>query len=502
MASRNTTKKEKGIDNGYMSISPEIGHISNTQDLDYIYADAKKDLQFPYSVSTFDKMALNIVVATALSASNMIASRTPLYFTPYDDKLQNKKRCDFVEECFNDMTHTTKDFILDCMTSHKYGFAIIEKVFRFRNKADGSKYDDGLVGIKRLPLRHQSTICGWDFDDGFRELLGVYQNSINGYVGNFNSLDGFKITKLSQELKDLDFNDLFIPRDRFLHIKADGVAGNPEGKSPLASCYKTWRKLEELLDTEEIACYKNLNGIPVLKIPSIYMSEDATQEQKNVAKIHKDGVTKLGRGEQSGILLPSDRDDNGSPYFDFKLESASASNITAISSVIKTRYEQIYQCLFADVMILSSGTSGAVKTKADMLNMLVESRLNEVCEQINEDLIPDLFRRNGWDDSKTPKVSIGKLSDIDMSVYAKALQQLKATNLVPVTPENLNFITSVFDLPFRFDVDATDAEIDEILRVESDVQSRSGDGYSKGSGNGTSDTVSVDDNSASNLGNS
>lgn len=151
---------------------------------------------------------------------------------------------------------------------------------------------------------------------------------------------------------------------------------------------------------------------------------------------------------------------------------------------------------------MNNGTSSAVKNKADLLNILVEARLDEVCDQINNDLIPDLFRKNGWDDTKTPKIKIGKLADIDMSVYAKAMQQLKATNLVPITPDNLNFISSVFNLPFRFDADATEDEIKKILQVEDEMQSRSGDGYSKGSGNGTSDFVSVDDNSASNLENS
>lgn len=498
MAKQSKNKSENNVE----AISPELGHLGIYYDENFIFEEAQRDLMYPNSVVTFDKMSQNIVIATALNVANVIASRTPFYFESYDDKQINIKRRDFVKDCFNDMTHNMRDFILDCMTAHKYGFAVIEKVFRYRNKSEGSKFDDGLVGIKRLPLRHQSTLCGWDFDDSLRELQGVYQGGYANYVSSISSVDGFKVTKLNQDIDVKSLSDVYISRDRFLHIKADGTGGNPEGKSPLASCYTSWKKLSLLLDTEEIACYKNLNGIPVLKIPAVYMSENATPEQKRVAQIHKDGVTKLGRGDQTGILLPSDRDDNGSPYFDFKLESASASNITAISNVIKSRYEQIYQSLFADIMIMNNGTSSAVKNKADLLNILVEARLDEVCDQINNDLIPDLFRRNGWDETKTPKIKIGKLADIDMSVYAKAMQQLKATNLVPITPDNLNFISSVFNLPFRFDADATEDEIKKILQVEDEMQSRSGDGYSKGSGNGTSDTVSVDDNSASNLENS
>lgn len=480
----------------------ELGNIGIAQDPDDFYLQSQSDLAFPNSVSTYDKMSQNVVVATALNATDLIASRTPFYFEAFDESKEAKTRKEFVESCFDDMTHTMKDFVLDCMTSHKYGFAIIEKVFRFRNKKYGSKFDDGLIGIKRLPLRHQSTISGWDFDKDIRELAGVYQKNILSYVSNQVSKENLKITSLKTAIDLSKVEDTFLARDRFLHIKAGGTAGNPEGKSPLFACYTSWRKLQNLLDTEEIACYKNLNGTPVLKIPAIYMSEDATPEQKRVAQIHKDGVTKLGVGTQNGLLLPSDRDENGTPYFDFKLESASASNITAISNVIKSRYDQIYQCLFADIMILGSGTSGAVKNKADMLNMLVESRLLEVCEQINSDLIPDLFRKNGWDDTKCPKIKLGKVADIDMAVYAKAMQQLKATKLVPLTPENLNFISEVFQLPYRFADDATQEEIDEILGVDQDDDSRSGDGLAKGSGNGTSDKVSEDDNSANNLENS
>ena len=492
---------EKKVKKAPENISPELGNLGIALSDDERYNIARKDLKFPDSVSTFDKMAQNIVIATALSATNMLAERTPLYFEAYDDTKQSKKRKEFVEQCFDDMTHSLKDFVLDCMTSQKYGFAILEKVFRYRNTKYGSKYDDGLVGIKRLPLRHQSTITGWDFDDEMRDLLGFYQANINGYISTTKNKN-FLVTSLKKSIDESNDSNIFIPRDRFLHIKANGTQGNPEGVSPLAPCYTYWRKLEQLLDTEEVACFKNMNGIAVSKIPSVYMSEDATPEQKMVAQIHKDGVTKLGVGSQTGLLLPSDRDENGSPYFDFDLKSASASNITAISNVIRTRSDQIYQCLFADIMILGTGTSGAVKNKADMLNMLVEARLNEICDQINKDLLPDLFRRNGWDETKTPKLVIGKIADLDMEVYAKAMQQLKATKLIAVTPENINFIAEVFQLPYRIPDDATKEEIDEILGVEQEDDSRSGDGLEKGSGNGTSDKVSEEDNSANNLSNS
>lgn len=485
----------------YESVSAEIGNLGLNYENGRILEDARKDLQFPRSIQTFDEMSQNIVIATALAATNILAARTPFYLEPYDATERHKKRKEFVEECLKDMTHSFTDFIREAMSAHKYGFSIHEKVFRFRRKEDGSKFDDGLIGIKRLPIRPQSSILGWEFDDGLRDLQGVYQKPLNPLDLNM------YVSRTQRSAKSLDLNSpfpeaVYLPRERFLHIKVDSATSNPEGKSPLSGCYTAHRRIQTLLEAEEIACFKNLNGIPVLKIPSIYMSLDADPDQKQVFKTFKDGVTKLGIGEQQSLIIPSDRDDTASPYFDFDLKSASSSNITAISNILRTRYDQIYQCLFADIMIISTGTSGAVKNKASMLNMMVQARLIEICDQINNDLIPDLFRRNGWDDSKTPKLLFGEIADIDMEVYGKAMQQLKATKLIPITPDNINFISEVFKLPYRVPSDATKAELDEILGTNDEDDSKSGAGYEKGTGNGTSDKVATADNSANNLSNS
>ena len=229
------------------------------------------------------------------------------------------------------------------------------------------------------------------------------------------------------------------------------------------------------------------------------MTETATDEQKMTYKVMKDGVTKLGIGEQQSVILPSDVDENGKPYFDFSIVQSSASNISAISSVVKTRSDQILQALFADALIMAQGTSSSVANKRDMLSMVVESLLDSIFAQVNKDLIPDLFRRNGWDDTKTPKLKRGDIFNMDFAAFAKAMQQLKATKLIAVTPDNINYIAEVMSLPYRVPHDATKEELDEILGTMDSDESRSGDGAASPSGQGTANTVSEDDKSASNL---
>lgn len=480
----------KNSENKQAPVPREIGTLGLKYVDGRILEDARKELQFPRSIQTFDEMSQNVAIASALNAVNIIASRVPIYFEPYDQSTRHVERAKFVEDClFKDMTHSFYDFLREALTINKYGFSIHEKVFRRRLRKKGSKYDDGKIGIQKLPIRAQASVDSWKFNEEVTELQGFYQKPSNDKRYGIN-------------IKD----KVYIPREDFLLFRTDPINGNPEGRSPLVACYEAWRKVQLLLEAEEIAAFKNLNGIPVLKIPAIYMSEDATPEHKQVYKTFKDGVTKLGIGEQQAIVIPSDRDENSSPYFDFDVKSSTASNITALSGIIQTRTNEIYQCLFADVLQMGNergGNSNLAQNKASMLNMLVEVRLKEIFDQINRDLIPHLFRWNKWDDTKTPQIKFGKLADLNFAEYAKAMQQLKATKLIAVTPENVNFIAEVMQLPFRVPLDATKEELDEILGVDQEDDSRSADGYSSDTGglNGTSSSVSEEDNSANNLSN-
>lgn len=475
-------------------VQREVGNLGLRERSGNIVEEARRELQFPNCIQIYDEMEQNIVIASALAIVNVIASRTPYYLESYDQSDRHIKRKDFVKECLDDMTHTFDEFIREALTVNKYGFSIHEKVFYFRRNKNGSKFDDGKIGIKRIPIRSQASIKKWKFDKNVRDLLGVYQCTPeeNSYY------DTGLIT-----LKNANDDGILLERDRFLHFKDNSVNGNPEGRSRLASCYTHWRKLQGLLEAEEIASVKNINGIPVVKIPAIYMSEDATPEQKNTYKVFKDGATKLGIGEQQSIIIPSDVDELGKPYFSFDIATSSSSNITAISNIVKTRSDQLLQALFADALIMAQGTSSAVSNKQDMLNMLVESLLQLIFDQINNDLIPDLFRKNGWDETKTPKIKYGKLANLDFSSYAKAVQQLKATKMIAVTPDNINFIAEVMQLPYRVPQDASKEELDKILGVEDSLQSKSGTGFGSDTGglNGSGNSVSESDNSADNLSN-
>jgi len=474
-------------------VSPELGNLGVSVDFQSIYEDSLKELKFPYSLKTFDQMAKSSVVASVLSAVNTIAGQADFYVESYDQSDTHLNRKKFLEQClFYDMKTSFNQVVKDALTSTQYGFSILEKVFRERRYSEGSLYDDGRIGIKYLPLRSQKSIEEFKYDDMNRELQSVVQTlTSNG----------------TQALRTLTKTSVNLPVDRILFFKVNPSSNYPHGRSPLADAYMSWRVLEELRGIETVSANRNLNGIPHLSCPSEIMDEnsDDPEDRIRVTRL-KQQMSRISTGEQAYIITPSDRYDQAegaSAQYDFKVVTGSSSHLTALGSIISRYKNEVFQAMCADILTIDDGQSASsslTNNKQTMFNMFVEARLREFIEVINNDLIPDLFARNGWDITKTPKLKYDRVEKLTVAEMAKAIQQLSATQTIPITAENTNYIAEVFGFPTRVPLNI---EFEELLKLRGyglDMQSRSGDGLEVGTvGEGTAKSVSGSDKNADNL---
>ena len=437
-------------------------------------------------------MAKSSVVASVLSAVNTIAGQADFYLDSYDQTDTHLGRKKFVEQClFYDMKTPFNQVVKDFLTSTQYGFSILEKVFRERRYSEGSLYDDGKIGIKYLPLRSQKSIDEFKYDDMNRELEYVVQTiTSNGTL----------------DLRSLKSTTKKLPADRIMLFRVNPSSNYPQGRSPLADAYMSWRVLEELRGIETVSANRNLNGIPHLSCPSEIMDEssDDPEDRLRVTKL-KQQMSRISTGEQAYIITPSDRYDQtegASAQYDFKVVTGSSSHLTALGSIISRYKNEVFQAMCADILTIDDGQSASsslTTNKQTMFNMFVEARLREFIEVINNDLIPDLFARNGWDITKTPKLKYDRVEKLTVAEMAKAVQQLSATQTIPITAENTNYMAEIFGFPTRVPLDIEFDELTKLRGYGLDMQSRSGDGMVKGSGNGTSDSVAKADTNASNL---
>lgn len=461
----------------------ESGTIGLKQVDGRIYEEIKQELRFPTSVRTFKMMSQDATVSSAIKLIEMMISRVKWNVVPPQEADDTDKfRAKFVQQCRDDMDHSWYSFIKEVASVYTYGFSVHEKVYRRRLTSKGSKYNDGLWGIKKLPIRSQDTIREWEFSEDGRNLTGVIQDL--RYLTHGTRYNG------------LDSTEIRIPRNKFLLFRTDVKRDNPEGSSPLVGAYVAYKHRLLLEEQESIGVCRDLGGLPTLKIPPRYMSPDATQEEKDIYEYYKRVIRNIQNNEQGGLILPQAFDPEARlPLFEFELLSVRGTKQYDTNKIIERYDNKILISLFADILKMGTdqvGSYSLASSKTNIVAMAIENRLQEIQDVLNHDLIPQLFKINGWSTEKLPTFEYSDLETIDIDEFSKAVQRMASVGMIEVDRNALNRSREVLG----FDVKAEDAEVDR--SILSGNSSRGGDGMAT-AGEGTAKGVGGGDNSVSNV---
>lgn len=132
---------------------------------------------------------------------------------PQGNTDEDKRAAKFVEDCMNDMDTTWMDTLSEILSFLPFGWSVHEIVYKRRmgkqkDRTLNSRYNDGLIGWKRLPIRSQDTLLRWEYDE-YDELAGMTQ------------------------IAPPDNTMRTIPIEKCLHFRTSCRKNNPEGKSIL-----------------------------------------------------------------------------------------------------------------------------------------------------------------------------------------------------------------------------------------------------------------------------
>src|SRR5699024_1529058 len=122
----------------------------------------------------------------------------------------------------------------------------------------------------------------------------------------------------------------------------------------------------------------------------------------------------LHAGDQTGVIIPNAYDEQGKPLFDFKLESVLGNTAHDLDQILRRYRAEIITGILNPQLILGQDGSGSfalAEALGAVTNTVIDARLKELRDQLNHDLIPQLFRLNGWDVSVTPYFDYVKTDD-------------------------------------------------------------------------------------------
>ena len=332
----------------------------------------------------------------------------------------------FVEQCFDDMEGTTDDFLAEVLTFLPFGFAVFEVVYKIRSgrKSDDparySQFDDGRYGIRKLAPRAQWTIDRFLTDE-------------NG------AITGVRQSALSLKLGSVD-----IPASKMLHFRTSTVNNDPSGRSILRNAFTSYHYASHIQMIEAIAVEREMNGIPVGKIPSEYLGESASAAQQGFTNAFKKILRDVKFNDQGFILIPSDvyENDDGTktsiPMVEFGLVTAQGTRAIPTGDVILRHQQNIARSVLADFLMLGGGDTGSFalsKSKTDLFLAAASGYTEAISSVLNRQLLPRLWEINGFDPEVMPKVGFGEIAPVDLAELGAFVRDISGAGM-PLFPDD------------------------------------------------------------------
>lgn len=343
---------------------------------------------------------------------------------------------EFLDSCLDDMTHSFPDMISEILSMLPYGFSFHEIVYKLRNgpqaddtKKESSKHDDGKIGWARLPIRAQDSLQEWMFDRETGRVTHFVQQGPPNY----------KRTP--------------IPLNKGLLFRTTSFKENPEGRSLLRNAYRPWFFKNRIEVIEGVGIERDMAGFPVIRVPAKYLSESATDNERQIVSAFKQIGANMRRDKQEYVIMPTAYDEHGNRMFDIELMSAGGTRQFDTSAIV-TRYDQrIAMTVLADFILLGHekvGSFALSSDKTDLFAVALGTILDTIQAVFNRHAIPRLWKVNNMDPSKTPKLKHGDIEDRDLQSLGTYLSSLSSMGMTLFPDDDLDkHLRKVAHLPER-----------------------------------------------------
>lgn len=422
-ARRKGTPAGDGISVAQASPFAEVGTPGLRQYSGFIREEFLRTLQGREGAKAYREMIDNdATVGAVLFAIKQTMRKVDWRVDPPDDTTAAADAAEFVDSLRDDMECTWQDFLLEALSMLGFGYAPMEKVYKRRSGRTGdptttSKFDDGMIGLRKISLRGQDTILRWLIDQNTNELLGLTQQPWTGTMVD-------------------------IPIAKLVIFRPESYKENPEGRSVLRTAYRAYYMKKRIEDIEAIGIERDLAGLPVARIPASIMKAasgtgELAAQAMAIVNSYKTMVQNVRRDEQEGLVLPSDKDEKGNYAYDVSLLTSGGSRQMDTDKTISRYEQQIAMSVMADFILVghgSRGTQALALSKTDMFLAGVQGWLDSIAETFNRYVLPEIWELNGLDFALMPTLEPDLTRRVDLAELGTFIQNLSASGM-PLFPD-------------------------------------------------------------------
>lgn len=412
-----------------MARTDEIGRIGQKRYGGTFYEEFLRELRGKKGIETYREMAENDdTIGAILFAVEMLIRQASWNVEPGGDTPKDKEAAEFVEQCMHDMQDTWTDTISEILSFLTYGWSFHEIVYKrrmgkTRDQKTRSKYNDGLIGWRKLPIRAQETLYQWEYDDE-DNLIAMTQ------------------------LPPPNYGLITIPMDKAMLFRTKSRKGNPEGRSILRNAYRSWYFKRRIQEYEGIGIERDLAGLPVFTAPEDIAIWD--EDDPDMVKLRtgmEAMVQKIRVDELAGIVKPHG--------FEFELLNSGGSKQFDTNAIIQRYDTGMAMTVLADFIFLGHqqvGSFALSSDKTEFFSMAIGAYLDIICETFNSQGIPQLIDVNGSHfDGITdyPKLAHGDIENADIQKLASYIKDMTGVGILVPDDGLEDYVREAAGLPER-----------------------------------------------------
>lgn len=409
--------------------SKEIGRVGQRRYGGIFYEEFLSELRGRKGAEVFTEMSNNDeTIGAILFAIEMLVRQASWNVEPGGSTAKDREAAEFVKSCMDDMQQTWIDTISEILSFLTYGWSFHEIVYkrrmgRTKDNRTSSKYDDGLIGWMKLPIRSQETLYQWEYDDQ-DNLIGMTQ------------------------MPPPDFGLITIPMNKAMLFRTRSRKDNPEGRSILRTAYRSWYFKRRIQEIEGIGIERDLAGLPVITTPEGMDIWDKDDEDMNAIRAGLEAMVKnIRRDSTEGLVLPFG--------YSFELTSTGGSRQFDTNSIIARYDTKISQTVLADFIQLgheSVGSFALSSDKTNLFSMAICAFLDIICQTFNSQGIPVLIDINGDHFAGVtdyPRLTHGDIEDVDLATVATFIKDMTSIGVI-IPDESLeDYVRQLGKLPKR-----------------------------------------------------
>ncbi len=319
------------------------------------------------------------------------------------------EKAELLKSTMSDMSHSWDSFISEVLSYWAFGWQWSEVVFKQRNGPHldpdkDSRFNDGKIGIAKMPPRGQDSFERWIFDPEGRNVLALVQRPAP------------------------TFESITIPLKRSLLFKTVSRKNSPEAVSALRGAVRAYLIKRRLEEYEAIGIERDLTGLPLITAPAEWFHADAPAQSKALLATLKQIGKNVRMDEQGCVLLPSVIDPKTQKdIVTFQLITAGSRRIIEPGKTIERWNRVIAMSMLTDVVMMGHeqvGSFALASSKTNILSASLGAYADGIVDTLNRDLVPRFFALNGMSLERLPRFTHGDIETIDLGQLGTYIQAL------------------------------------------------------------------------------